>query len=96
MNLHYRNEKNIIIIISLPPGVWAGTTILVVASLLTRKMIAVNIKLSVKLSVDQQIISSQRGLTWALFFVKDPQSSEDFACREHINRKNNDLYDFFW
>ena len=38
-------------------------------------MIALNIKLSVKLSVDQQIISSQRGLTWGLFFVKDPQSS---------------------
>ena len=43
LNLHYRNEKNIIIIIiiiiSLPPGVWSGTTILVVTGLLTRKMI---------------------------------------------------------
>ena len=41
MNLHYRNEKKIIIIIiiSLPPEVWAGTTILVVTRLFTRKMI---------------------------------------------------------
>ena len=34
-------------------------------------------------------------MTWGLFFVKDPQSFKDFTCREHIHRKNNDLYDFF-
>ena len=34
-------------------------------------------------------------MTWGLFFVKDPQSFTDFTCREHIHRKNNDLYDFF-
>ena len=30
-----------------------------------------------------------------MFFLKDPQSFKDFTCREHIHRKNNDLYDFF-
>ena len=34
-------------------------------------------------------------MTWGLFFEKDPQSFKDFTCREHIHRKNKDLYDFF-